>query len=159
MRSRDDWHLKPFKPNESGVTAETKQKLLVEGHRSLSHLGGREGLTEALRTEGHSWLHLDKDSQWVVLRREECRSHSLRGMTKPETRHLPRPLSAGDVIGVDLKKVKPPGRADAWIMMIACDFTSNRVWAWDLDESEQERVREHQSIPEQYLRTLYSSAV
>ena len=80
-------------------------------------------------------------------------------MTKPETRHLPRPLSAGDVIGVDLKKVKPPGRADAWIMMIACDFTSNRVWAWDLDESEQERVREHQSIPEQYLRTLYSSAV
>ena len=63
------------------------------------------------------------------------------------------------MIGVDLKKVKPPGRADAWIMMIACDFTSNRVWAWDLDESEQERVQKHQSIPEQYLRTLYSSVV
>ena len=58
------------------------------------------------------------------------------------------------MIGADLKKVKPPGGADVWIMMITCELTSNRVSAWDLDESEQERVREHQHIQEN--NTLYT---
>ena len=34
----------------------------------------------------------------------------------------------------DLKKVKPAGAANPWVMLLACDFTTNRMWAWDLDD-------------------------
>ena len=45
---------------------------------------------------------------------------------------MPTPMQAGEVIGWDLKKVKVSG-AEPWVMLLAVDFTSQKVWAWDLD--------------------------
>ena len=52
---------------------------------------------------------------------------------KPVPSHLPRPLRAGDVVGVDLKPMIPP-RGPRWCLLLLVDFTSNRLWAWDLGE-------------------------
>ena len=41
--------------------------------------------------------------------------------------------SSGEIFGVDLKMVRPPD-GKRWVMMVMVCFTSNRVWAFDLDE-------------------------
>jgi hypothetical protein len=58
-----------------------------------------------------------------------------RGKTKGEPRHLPTPGPAGEVIGWDLKAVKPID-APEWIMLLAVDFCTNKCFAWDLDKDQ-----------------------
>lgn len=91
---------------------------------------------KAMKAEGKSWCNIDLDSGWVIRHCEQCLSHTSRGTVKSTPRHLPRPLVAGDVVGVDLKTVKPPSGA-RWVLLTLVDFTSNKIWGFDLNEDEQ----------------------
>ena len=75
-------------------------------------------------------MHLD--ACWYVTRCEHCRGTSVRGVVEAPSRHLPRPGVAGEVIGVDLKTVVPPGQ-DKWVLLLAVDFATNKIWTFDLD--------------------------
>ncbi|CAJ1437340.1 unnamed protein product [Effrenium voratum] len=96
-------------------------------------MGGRDAVEKTLRTQAVNWQHLRYDAAWVVARCTQCVTRKTSGIAAPGCRSLPRPLCAGDVVGVDLKMVTPPG-GDRWCMMVLLDFTSNRLWAWDMDE-------------------------
>ena len=119
-------------PDKSGIPAEEKLKLLTACHVELSHLGGRDAVVQALKEEGKTWTNIALDAQWVVKRCEECRSNSTRDCRKPQPRHLPTPGFAGEVIGFDLKTVKPH-TGQKWLMLLAVDFSSKKCFAWDLD--------------------------
>ena len=41
----------------------------------------------------------------------------------------------GEVIGVDLKTVKPV-KGEKWIMLVAVCFCSNKIWTWAIDEGQ-----------------------
>ena len=64
---------------------------------------------------------------------EQCLTGKARGCAKGEPRHLPKPGSAGEVIGFDMKTVRPHV-GDRWIMLLAVDFCTNKCFAWDLDD-------------------------
>ena len=97
-------------------------------------MGGRDAIVAALNTQAVTWAHLDFDAAWLVAKCQQCVSRKTRDMCAAPCRTLPRPLQAGDVIGVDLKGVTPP-QGDKWTMLVLRDFTSGRVWAWDLDDA------------------------
>ena len=110
-----------------------KLELLAAAHGDNGHMGGRDAVEKTLRTQAVNWQHLRCDAAWVVARCTQCVTRKTSGIAAPGCRSLPRPLCAGDVVGVDLKMVTPPG-GDRWCMMVLLDFTSNRLWAWDMDE-------------------------
>ena len=120
--------------SQSDWTTQEKLQHLDAAHVDLCHLRGRDGIVAVLKEElgGKVWANLEHDAAWFVMRCEECRLRSTRGKAKPEPRHLPRPDSAGEVVGWDLKTVKPPKGA-AWVMLLAVDFASRRCFAWDID--------------------------
>ena len=37
------------------------------------------------------------------------------------------------MVGVDIKMMVPPS-GDKWALLLLVDFTSNRLWAWDMDD-------------------------
>ena len=62
------------------------------------------------------------------MRCEECLQNTARGTGKPEQRHLPKAGVPGEVIGFDMKTVKPPN-GPRWIMLLAVDFCSLKAFA------------------------------
>ena len=48
---------------------------------------------------------------------------------------MPRPPCGGGCVGVDLKTIAPKNEPGAckWVMLLAVDFTSGKVFAWYLD--------------------------
>lgn len=102
-------------------------ELLKAAHSDLQHRG-RDGIVRALRAEGKVWSNLDSDAAFFCRRCEECQGLTTRGLAAPAPRHLPRPLCAGEVLGVDLKLVRPFS-GSPWVMIVLVDFTINRVWA------------------------------
>lgn len=115
-------------PDNSGVPAEEKLNLLTACHKELSHMGGRDALVQALKEEGKTWTNVSLDAQWVVKRCEECRKQSTRDTRKATPRHLPTPGCAGEVVGFDLKTVKPHN-GPKWLMLLAVDFSSKKCFA------------------------------
>ena len=101
-------------------------------HNELYHMGGRDALLQALVEVGTNWVNLPFDAQWIVHRCEECRQSSARGLAESELRPLLKSGAAGEAIGFDLKQVVPHN-AEAWLMLLAVDLTTNRVFAGDLD--------------------------
>ena len=95
-------------------------------------MGGRDELVLALKEEGKTWSNVALDAQWVVNRCEDCRKQTTRDCRKPQPRHLPTPGRAGEVIGFDLKTVKPHN-GPKWLMLLGVDFSSKKCFAWDLD--------------------------
>ena len=95
-------------------------------------MGGHDAIVKALAAEGKVWTNVALDAQWVVKRCEECRANTTRDLRRAEPRHLPTPGHAGEVIGFNLKTVKPHN-ANKWLMLLAVDFCSKKCWAWDLD--------------------------
>ena len=122
-----------------GKLAETSsgpRKLLVVAGLQASrqdqmHLDGG-GMVRALHDEGKRWLNMDLDAAYVLRHCSHCLATSTRGVAEPAPRHLPRPMAAGDILGVDLKKVVPPDGAH-WVMLLLVDFATNRLWAFDMD--------------------------
>ncbi|CAJ1438404.1 unnamed protein product [Effrenium voratum] len=115
LRGTADWTQKSLRADESGIPAKQKIALLTAAHEELSHMGGRDAIVKALAAEG-----------------KECRTNTMRDLRRAEPRHLPTPGHAGEVIGFDLKTVKPHN-ANKWLMLLAVDFCSKKCWAWDLD--------------------------
>lgn len=119
--------------SHSALTVATKISLLEAAHIDASHIGGRDEMLRALKEQGVSWNNIKADAAWIAKRCTTCAARTTRELVRPTERHLPRPLAAGDVVGVDLKMVSLPGKP-CWAMLLLVDFTSNRCWAWDLDE-------------------------
>lgn len=110
---------------------------MAAAHRDASHMGGRDAILGALKAQAVHWKQLKLDASWLVAKCQQCAARKTSGMCKAPCRTLPRPLQAGDVVGVDLKTVTPPtGAKDKWAMLVLRDFTSGRVWAWDLDDGQ-----------------------
>jgi len=126
-------HMNKFHEDASGIPAVEKVNLLRTAHEEMAHSGGRDAIVKAMKEEGKAWLHVSLDAAFVVTRCLHCRSHSTRQTAKSETRHLPRPMVPGEVVGVDLKTVKPV-KGEKWIMLLAVCFCSNKIWTWDIDE-------------------------
>ena len=119
------------------ISQELKLELMAAAHRDASHMGGRDAVLGALKAQAVHWNHLKLDASWLVAKCQQCAARKTSGMCKAPCRTLPRPLAAGDVVGVDLKTVTPPsGAKDKWTMLVLRDFTSGRVWAWDLDDGQ-----------------------
>ena len=74
----------------------------------------------------HNFSHCDAQNV-ARIPREASRK------VRPAT--CPGPGVAGEVIGFDLKKVTPHN-GDPWIMLLAVDLHSKKVWAWDLNVGE-----------------------
>ena len=132
IRGKQNWTTKQAKPDNSGIPPKRKQELLTTAHEELSHTGGRDAIVTALTEEGKTWNNMALDAQWVVNRCEACRTNSTRDLHQANTRHLPTPGLAGEVIGFDLKTVKPHN-GPRWLMLLAVDFCSKKCFAWDLD--------------------------
>ena len=119
------------------ISQELKLELMAAAHRDASHMGGRDAILGALKAQAVHWNQLKLDASWLVAKCQQCAARKTSGMCKAPCRTLPRPLQAGDVVGVDLKTVTPPsGAKDKWTMLVLRDFTSGRVWAWDLDDGQ-----------------------
>lgn len=118
------------------LAQEKKLELLAAAHKDSGHMGGRDAILRALREQGVTWPYLKYDATWVVAKCQQCASRTTRNLAAPVCRQLPRPLAAGDVVGVDLKTVTPPS-GERWCMLVLRDYTSGRVWAWDLDDDKQ----------------------
>ena len=131
-RKGDQWWDTLPAQDKSGISLTLKMSLLKTAHEELSHAKGRDGIVKALKEEGKTWNNMEDDAAWIILRCERCRKSSTAGTCEADIRHLPVPMHAGEVIGWDLKKVSCPSEA-AWIMLLAVDFTSKKVFAWDLD--------------------------
>ena len=129
---RSEWWKKCLKLSEDDVSVPRKLALMKAAHDDLQHLGGREGMAKAIRTEGAGWVNLDLDCGFFVRRCDWCLGLTTRGCSDTRPKHLPRPLAAGDVLGVDLKMVTPPDQPP-WVMLLLVDFATNRLWAHDLD--------------------------
>ena len=133
LRAREGSKMSSSKPDNSGIPVADKIAFLKGVHEDLSHLGGRDAIVTALKEEGKTWQNVDMDAEWICKRCERCLSGTTRGKAKGETRHLPTPGQAGEVIGLDLKIIKPMD-APVWIMLLAVDFCTNKRFAWDLDK-------------------------
>ena len=108
-------HVRP-KPDTSGISVEHKLACLKAAHEDNSHLGGRDGIVNALRQGNKTWTNCVHDAAWYCRRCVECRKRSCRDLTKPAPRHLPKTGTAGEVIGWDMKTVKSP-TSERWIMV------------------------------------------
>lgn len=132
---RKNWFLRELQTDDSGFTPEQKILQITRAHESLHHLGGREGVVSVLREANLKWRNMDLDVAFLVRRCEFCLAKTTRGVNVPEVRRLPRPLHAGEILGVDLKKVTPVrGQGCPWTMLLVVDFASNKLWCYDLDD-------------------------
>ena len=113
---------------------EQKISYIRASHQDHHHLGGREAVVKSLRELDISWNNMDLATAYVLRHCTHCLQNSTRDTNEPAPRHLPRPLVAGEILGVDLKKVTPPG-APAWCMLLIVDFATNRLWCHDLDDN------------------------
>ena len=77
-------------------------------------------------------MHLD--AAWHIARCEECRTNTTRQACAAQSRHLPTPGLAGDVIGFDIKTVTPHDQSPRWNMLVAVDFCTRKTWAWSMDD-------------------------
>lgn len=143
LGGRRDWQTRAPRLSDK-VPADEKLSLLLAAHANLQHLGGREGLAQALKAQNKKWVNMESDAYFICKRCEHCAGVSTRGMAEPPPRHLPRPLCAGEVAGVDLKLVSPPSGA-RWVMLLLVDLCSNRLWAFDMDEKKK-TVKEVQAV-------------
>ena len=130
--NRPEWWKRGMKLDDSQIPVQQKIMMLQASHQDQMHLDGREGMVRALHDEGKRWLNMDLDAAYVLRHCSHCLATSTRGVAEPAPRHLPRPMAAGDILGVDLKKVVPPDGAP-WVMLLLVDFATNRLWAFDMD--------------------------
>ncbi|CAJ1444601.1 unnamed protein product [Effrenium voratum] len=110
----------PAPQKKSALGPEKKLQYLSASHQDMAHLGGRDGILQALKSTDLTWPLMKLDATFFVERCQDGRGNVyLKGQ-------------AGDVIGWDLKTVVPV-RGSKWTMLLAIDFTSSKVWTWDLD--------------------------
>ena len=116
-------------------TAAQKWEIIRQIHaEDLAHAGGHTGVARSLKSMGRSWTHCGLDARFVIMRCVECARKTTRGCAEATARHLPKPLRSGECVGVDLKTIAPrqePG--GKWVMLLAVDFTSGKVFTWDID--------------------------
>ena len=133
---RPNWWSKELEADKSGYSAEDKILKITRAHESMMHLGGREGAVKLLHEAKVKWKNMDLDCAFLLRRCDHCLAKTTRGVNVPERRRLPRPLAAGEILGVDLKKVTPiPGSGSTWTMLLIVCFASNRIWCYDLDDN------------------------
>ena len=58
-----------------------------------------------------------------------------RGTSLADLGNLPRSKNSGEIIGVDLKKIKSKGKGKDFIMFVMVDFTSCKVWAFNMGKT------------------------
>ena len=131
---RADWTALRMQPDSSGISVPDKINYLYQAHLDLCHLRGRAGIVSALKCEGLNWCNISLDASWCVARCEQCRARTTRQCIRPQSRHLPTPGLAGQVVGVDLKRVTPHDTSPRWCMLVCVDFATRRVSAWSLDD-------------------------
>ena len=67
------WDFKPDM-DDSGIPVVDKLALLKIAHeQDLSHTRGRDGVVQALKAEGKTWVNMQHDAAWVIYRCEACR--------------------------------------------------------------------------------------
>ena len=119
---------------ESSFTPQEKVRLLRAIHETdLCHAGSHKGVLEILAKLGKSWKHADKDARFTVRRCDRCCRATARGTAEAPVGNLPKPLHSGQCVGVDLKTVIPDDESPKWVMLLLVDFTSGKVFGWDLD--------------------------
>ena len=126
---------KGFAPdNESGFTPREKGRLLRTIHETeLCRAGSHKGVVDILRALDKSWKHADMDARFTVYRCDRCCRASARGAAEAPVGNLPKPLHSGQCVGVDLKTITPDDSSPKWVMLLLVDFTSGKVFGWDLD--------------------------
>ena len=119
---------------DSEFTPEEKSRLLKTIHETeLCHAGSHKGVVDIITKLGKSWKHVDNDARFTVYRCERCCRASSRGTADAPVGNLPKPLHSGQCVGVDLKTIVPDDSSQKWVMLLMVDFTSGKVFGWDLD--------------------------
>ena len=116
-------------------TADQKLGILRKIHtEDLAHAAGAAGVVRNLKSIDRSWTHCWLDARFLIMRCVFCARKTTRGCAEVAIRHLPKPLHSGECVGVDLKTVLPTNEPGGkWVMLLAVDFTSGKVFAWDID--------------------------
>ena len=113
---------------------EQKLRLLRTLHEiDFRHAGGHDAIRVGLKQMGESWKYAGDDARFVIRRREQCCRKTGSGCGKPPPGNLPKPAYAGECVGVDLKTVVPDNGSAKWVLLLLVDFTSGKVFCWDLD--------------------------